>query len=699
MSIPGEPAAGAGAALGRERASAAAWPPEPEELDPGEGGREDRLRMLRRMRDVWNALNTVHRDQVRAEVEEARERQSEVNSYWDRHKVTVRERWATRTGGRGHTVVADIPEVAAQWHPDNPARPEDVRATAQKRGEQSPYKWQCPLELGHDPWAAWPKDRIKSGAGCPACRKLIRLVDIPTLAAQYRGPVPAREVNFAAHERMAWVCRMWAVDPETGGWYRVEHHFDAVIKERALQGDGCRVCAGYVIDDTNSLHTWFPEIADELDDPDIDARTLPTSRHNVSRKEASGEKTGGVYATLWWRCRKRKHHRWEATILNRVLGNGCRWCSRSGISKEQVRLVAELAGLMDLVPPQQRDAWLPDGTPDFTSHQVTIPTRHKPEHWRYKAMEVDAVFHLPSHGIRIGVEYDGAFHHSAKLRDRRRSELEKSRVLATAGILDLLVHVRVGDLPPLEAPHAVAVAVPERATPYEQACAVAAAVNARFPGSVPGLDAYMAGGLPHRQAEADVYIRATWGELRPPRRRMERPAPARPRRLMATEPHPESLLTPVGEPYRNPERPAEIVRDYRCMCGSSELFTAVQAQVTSGNTRSCGCLSRQAKRQKRPAVSRAETQAIRAWARDQGLRIATSGRVPDRVTASYRLHRAGCLDLLDRQGLLDEASVRRWAEDAGQRLGARGRVTGPLWLDYAADYLTRAAAGCRDVAL
>ncbi|AIS02517.1 histone-like nucleoid-structuring protein Lsr2 [Streptomyces glaucescens] len=355
--------------------------------------------------------------------------------------------------------------------------------------------------------------------------------------------------------------------------------------------------------------------------------------------------------------------------------------------------MAELAALMDLVPPQQRDAWLPDGTPDFTSHQVVIPSRYKPEHWRYKAVEVDAVFHLPSHGIRIGVEYDGAFHHSAKLRDRRRSELEKSRVLATAGILDLLVHVRVGDLPPLEAPHAVAVVMPERATPYEQACAVAAAVNARFPGSVPGLDAYMASGRPHRQAEADVYICATWGELRPPRRRMERSAPARPRRLMATAPHSESLLTPVGEPYRNPERPTEIVRDYRCVCGNSELFTAVQAQVTSGNTRSCGCLSRQAKQQKRPAVARAETQAIRAWARDQGLRIGTSGRVPDRITASYRLHRAGCLDLLDRQGLLDEASVRQWAEDAGQRLGARGRVTGRLWLDYAADYLTRASAG------
>ncbi|PWJ02969.1 hypothetical protein DKG34_35835 [Streptomyces sp. NWU49] len=80
MLIPGEPAAGAGAALGRERTSAAAWPPEPEALDPGGGGREDRLRMLRRMRDVWNALNTAHRDQVRAEVKAARQRQAEVNS-------------------------------------------------------------------------------------------------------------------------------------------------------------------------------------------------------------------------------------------------------------------------------------------------------------------------------------------------------------------------------------------------------------------------------------------------------------------------------------------------------------------------------------------------------------------------------------------------------------------------------------------
>ena len=34
----------------------AGWPEEPEPVDPGEGTRDDRLRMLRHMRQVWSAL-------------------------------------------------------------------------------------------------------------------------------------------------------------------------------------------------------------------------------------------------------------------------------------------------------------------------------------------------------------------------------------------------------------------------------------------------------------------------------------------------------------------------------------------------------------------------------------------------------------------------------------------------------------------
>ncbi|MEU6277502.1 histone-like nucleoid-structuring protein Lsr2 [Streptomyces populi] len=635
------------------------------------------------MRGFWNDQNRIRREHVQGEVEAARARQAEVSAFWDQHKIAAKHRWVNRTGGRGETMVADIPEVAVQWHPNNHVRPEDVSATAQRRGE-SPYLWQCPLGLGHEPWPAWPKDRVQAGAGCPACRQLIRLTDIPTLADQYRGQVPKTHMTHAAHDRVPWVCRTWAVDPETGSWHTVEHHFEAVVKERALQGDGCRVCAGYVIDDTNSLRTWFPEIADELDDPDGDPCRLPTSQHNVSRKQLAGDDSGGVYATLPWRCRH--GHRWSATILNRVQGGGCPSCSRSGISKEQVRLVAELAGLMDLVRPGPQDPRLPAGLPDFASHRITVPPQYKPEHWRYKAVEIDAVFRIEG-GIRIGIEYDGSYHHSTKRRDRRHYETEKSQVLVAAGLLDLLVHVRLGELPALTVPEALTVPMPERSTPYQQACAVAAAIEARIPGSVPGLDGYLAGKQPRFQDQADAYILAAWGELRPPRRRPERAESPRPRRLKETKPHQDSLLTPVDAPYRNPDRPKEIIRDYRCACGNAR-FTAVQAQVTSGNTKSCGCLRNQAKRQKRSTISGAETQGARDWAREQGIEVGANGRVPDRIIASYRLSKAGRSDALGVDGLLEEHCVQQWAQLSGHKLGARGRVTSEVWLAYATDCLT-----------
>jgi hypothetical protein len=261
-----------------------AWPQEPEPVDPGEGTQADRLRMLRRMREVWKFVNGARRDQVRIELQAARERQAEVSAYWDDWRVTVRGHWASRTARRGGTTVADIPEVAVQWHPDNSCLPDTVPAMAQERGAASPYLWQCPLDPEHAPWTAWPKDRIQKGAGCPVCRKLIRLSDLPALAEQYRGSARPEDLTYGAHDEVPWACRTWALEPATGCWRQVEHHFTAVIKDRSQQGHGCLVCAGYVIDDTNSLATWFPELAEQLDDPHLDPRRLATSTHNLSRK-------------------------------------------------------------------------------------------------------------------------------------------------------------------------------------------------------------------------------------------------------------------------------------------------------------------------------------------------------------------------------------------------------------------------------
>ena len=218
----------------------AAWPEEPEPVDPGEGTRADRLRMQRHMRKVWNAFNAARRARVKAEVQAGRERQAEVTEYWDRHRALVKEGWANRTGGRGETTVADIPEVAAQWHPDNPFPAEKISATAQQRGAASPFLWRCPLGLGHASWPAWPKDRIQKGSGCPSCQKLVKLSDIPAMAEQYEGSVTLEEITYGANDEVPWVCRTWALDPVTGHWDRVEHHFKAVVKDRSQQGHGCR---------------------------------------------------------------------------------------------------------------------------------------------------------------------------------------------------------------------------------------------------------------------------------------------------------------------------------------------------------------------------------------------------------------------------------------------------------------------------
>ncbi|CAN3985922.1 hypothetical protein KPATCC21470_8654 [Kitasatospora purpeofusca] len=643
--------------------------------------------MAQAMREYWNQTNGERSVLVREEVAAAQTRQAGARAFWDAHKAAVKALWANRTAGRGRSTVADVPPVAEQWDPGNPSRPQEVSATAQgSRGVESPYRWRCPLfPDDHPAWPAWPKDRVQAGAGCPACRQLTRLADLPTLAAQYRGEQPVEEVAYGSHARVPWLCRTWAVDPATGLWHKAEHHFTGEVKSRALQQDSCLVCAGYLVDDTNSLQTWFPELADQLDDPDLDPSTMPTTTHNASRRTHATDQE--KYARVPWQCRH--GHRWEATVLNRVQGADCGQCSTAGISKEQVRLIAELAELFDLVPAQRPDPRLPSDVRDFACHRLALPPALKPAHWRYQDVEVDAVLRLPGTKVIVGVEYDGSYHHSSAVREstRRRHEREKSDVLAQAGLLDLMVHVRVGDLEPLAGEHLLTVRVPERSSPYEQASAVAQALREHYTAHWPGLDDYLAGGTALGQNQADAYITAVWGQLAPPRAKRPKAEP-KVRVLTATAPHADSWLTPVSEPYRRLDKPSEIVRDYHCRCDSAEIVTAVQSQVTYGTRTSCGCRKELASRRRRPSIDPEETKAVRAWAAHRGVEIGGMGRVPDRYTASYRLEAAGRSDLLSADGLLDEAPVAAWAQQEGHRLGVRNRVTSELWLNYAHRHLT-----------
>ncbi len=636
--------------------------------------------MLREMREYWQRLNTARANEVRAELEVAMARQSEVTAFWDAHKQAVKKRWATRTGGRGSMKVADIPEVAAQWHSSNRQRPDEVSATAERGG---PYWWRCPRYPDlHPAWSASPKDRVLAGTACPACRQLTSLADLPTLAAQYDGAAPAASLTYAAHTTVPWRCRTWAADPWTGHWQPVEHLFEAVVKGRSLQQDSCLVCAGFVIDVTNNLQRWFPELAEQLDNAALDPALMSPSKHNASRNAQDGTKN--AYQTVPWVCGH--GHRWEATVLNRVLGAGCPSCSTSGISKEQVRLAAELASVYQLLPPPERDPRLPAAVPDFAPRHLPIPDELKPEHWRYRPVEVDVMLWLPVTGATIGVEYDGAYHHGRGLRQDRRDECEKSGVLAQAGLLDLLVHVRAGALDPLEGEHLMSVPVAEHATAYEQASAVARALRDRFPLDHHSADAYLAMGSSRGQADADAYITAVWGQLKPPRPRGPK-TPPKLRALKETAPAEGSRLAPAGAPYRNPDKPEQILRAYACACGNH--VHAVQAEVARGNTTSCGCRKGEAVARHRAAIAPDEARDIRAWARQRKLPVGVKGRIPDRLVASYRLHKAGLDPLLDEDGLIPQRPVEIWVQST-TLLSARGRLTSNAWMAYADHHLNSA---------
>ena len=654
---------------------AAPWPPEPSPLSLG-SSREERLQKLQAMRQFWNEINAERRSRIREEVDAARQRKQKVDEYWDQHKKVVIQRWLSRRSDKNPVTVADFPELVEQWHPANPGSPDQVSASRGGRvGETSPYFWCCPLGLGHPAWAAWPKDRVQRGTGCPDCRNLLSLADVPTLAEQYRGELDPKKVPFTSHDVVDWECRTWAVDPETGKWHKVKHHFTAVVKDRTQQGHGCRVCAGYVIDSSNSLLTWFPEIAAELDDDSLDPATLSTSRHNATRKAGIA---GNKYEKLPWRCRH--GHRWLATIAQRVNGSGCPQCSTSGLSKEQVRLTAELAQLLELISPDRPDPRLPDGLPDFGSHRIPVPEDLKPSELRSSHIEVDAIFRLGNH--LIGLEYDGAFYHSTAHRNRVTFTELKDRILVKLGYLP--VRVRLGQAPDLNSSDLIIVKLDERSTAHDAAKEVALALERRLQCKIPGLETYIQEGRATASDLAEQYINCVWGvkQLRTRKRKTEGTT-RKQRKLRATPPARGSLLIPDGPPYRSPEKKGVILRDYICKCGH-RVKGLVQADVTRGNTRSCGCLADSARRQPRQAIPRRITQQARRWAVERGIPVSENGRLAAPVLASYLLHSVNQSDLpVDERGILMESAIRDWAVAQNFPLLARGRLPERVWFEYA----------------
>ncbi|MEG4107962.1 zinc-ribbon domain-containing protein [Microcoleus sp. S13_C5] len=217
------------------------------------------------------------------------------------------------------------PEIAKQWHPtkNGTLTPEQVVAGSSKKAW-----WKCPKGSDHE-WETAIVSRV-GGNGCAFCagqrvsvtNSLASLY--PELAQQWHptknGSLTPEQVVAGSTKKAWWKCPKGT-----------DHEWDAVIDSR-VRGNGCRCCAGQKASVTNSLASLYPELAKQWH---------PTKNGNLTPEQV----VAGSNEKAWWKCPKGLDHEWNASIVNRVGGNGCRFCRglQSSVTNSLTSLYPEIA--------------------------------------------------------------------------------------------------------------------------------------------------------------------------------------------------------------------------------------------------------------------------------------------------------------------------------------------------------------------
>jgi hypothetical protein len=283
-------------------------------------------------------------------------------------------------------------------HPELAAQADGWDPTTITFGSEKRLSWRC--DLGHQ-WVISPNNRSNKNRGCPYCsgvRVLAGKNDLatthPELAAQADGWDPTT-LSAGSNKKVGWTC--------TSG-----HQWKSVVYGRALKEIGCPICSGkQVLAGFNDLATTNPELAAQADgwDPTVftfgsqvkvswkcqlghswndsiahrsSGRGCPVcSGHAMlagfndlatTHPELAAQADGWDPTTLSagsgrkvsWKCEL--GHRWQSTVSNRSLGNGCPICSRHTV----------LAGFNDLATTHpelaaQADGWDPTTIAAFSN--------------------------------------------------------------------------------------------------------------------------------------------------------------------------------------------------------------------------------------------------------------------------------------------------------------------------------------------
>lgn len=251
------------------------------------------------------------------------------------------------------SIATTHPGLITEWHPTKNI---GISPTEFIAGSDKIVWWLCKTNPTHE-WQARINKRAIRNHGCHACAGTIAdnennlLINFPIIASQwnYEKNNPLRPEQFRArsNKKVWWICTK-----------DKSHSYPTTITNR-VQGFGCSICAGRLVDISNSMQTLFPSIAKQWH---------PTKNGTLTPSDI----VAGTSRKYWWKCEKGDDHEWQSTGGNRIAGKNCPICEGLKVVK---------SNCLSTTHPTLSLQWHPTKNDTQTSNDV-IAGSHKLVWWQ-----------------------------------------------------------------------------------------------------------------------------------------------------------------------------------------------------------------------------------------------------------------------------------------------------------------------------
>lgn len=210
-------------------------------------------------------------------------------------------------------LIEHSPHLLEEWDYE---KNKDIDINKITHGSKKKIWWEC-IKEKHS-WDASPNERTNNKTGCPycsgkrVCKDSCLETTHPELLKEWdydRNTIKPSEITAGSDKKIWWNC------PKSPN-----HIWDALVRCRTGQNQGCPYCSGRRVCKDNCLKTTHPELLKEW---------------NYERNKILPTKISyGSDRKVWWKCKK--GHEWKMSPGKRIRQNH----TCSACRQEKYRLVA-----------------------------------------------------------------------------------------------------------------------------------------------------------------------------------------------------------------------------------------------------------------------------------------------------------------------------------------------------------------------